>query len=86
MTVFKAFSINDVKAGAWSTPIFQRSDAAAIRAFADACKDPKNQYGQHPTDYHLYRVGAFDEDVGGLFGEEPVHLIHGVNTLEMESE
>ena len=86
MTTFNAYSIHDTKAQAFSHPVWQRTDASAIRAFADACKNPESVYGQHPEDYHLYRVGVFNEMVGELCGENPVHLIHGINTLEMETK
>ena len=79
MTIFKACSINDTKAEAWTQPFFVRSNGAAVRSFADACRSDTTEYGKHPEDYHLYVIGEFDEDTGVLTAIDPVHLIHGAN-------
>ena len=50
------YSIFDSKLATYGKPWYELTDAAAIRAFADAVADssnPNNQYNKHPEDFSL---------------------------------
>lgn len=56
--------IYDSKAEAYMSPFVMRSDGEAIRAFGDAVAKGGTPMSDHPEDYHLYRVGTFDQQSG----------------------
>lgn len=66
-----AFTVYDVKAGAYLPPFFMRSNAAAMRAFSDAVNGGNEQFSSHPEDYVLFRIGTYDDDRGILDAEVP---------------
>lgn len=82
MTMFKACSIRDTKAEAWTSPMFFQSNAQAVRSFGDAVKDRSSDFGKHPEDYHLFWVGEFDDQTGKLEAMVPEHLAHGANLVD----
>lgn len=59
-------AIYDKAANAYMQPFFCRTQAEAVRLFADACTDGKNQFCKHPNDFDLYVVGVFDDNSGVL--------------------
>lgn len=61
-----AFSLLDIKTGAYSTPFFFPHPGQAIRAVIDLARDMDTTVGRHPADYDLRQVGVFD-DATGLF-------------------
>jgi len=65
-----AYSVLDEKANVYAPPIFLTTHAAAIRAFSDACRDPKTMYFQHPEDFRFYFMGTFDQSTGEMFPED----------------
>jgi hypothetical protein len=48
------------------TPILERADAAAMRAFNDALANPESLLGQHPKDFNLLYLGSISAD-GALY-------------------
>lgn len=71
----QVYSVFDVKAGAFLTPFFLPSDGMAIRIFSDCVRDPNHQFGKHPEDYTLFRVGNFDCDTARLYQLEGAHAV-----------
>lgn len=65
----KAYAVYDKQVGAYMVPFFCRTDGEAIRSFTDAVGDKNTQFCKYPTDYHLFRLGEFDDASGAL---EPV--------------
>lgn len=66
MALLGAFSIFDLKVGAFSPPFFVRTRGEAVRSFTDACKDDNLMFKRHPADYRLFFVGEFDDQAGRL--------------------
>lgn len=64
MTKSYAYTVKDTAAEAYLPPFFMQSRGAALRAFADAVKDPQHQFAKHPEDYFLFEMGTFDEQTG----------------------
>ena len=61
-----AYAIYDVKAAMYQRPFFAVRDGEATRAFVDAVATKDHPLGQHPEDYTLFRIGAFNDESGLL--------------------
>jgi hypothetical protein len=59
-------SVKDSAAEAFGRPMYVQSVGVAIRAFTDEVnrEDKENQMYQHPDDFDLYELGAFDDSTG----------------------
>lgn len=68
---FDVFSVLDVVVGEYLEPFFQRNVAEASRTFAAVCSREGHQFGEHPTDYCLYKIGTYDSESGTLEGCAP---------------
>lgn len=63
MTQQQLFVVWDNRAQAVvGLPFIQRHDAAAIRTFGDAFKNPNAGLAQHPADFDLYSIGVMGEE------------------------
>lgn len=54
----------DVKAAAFSTPMFFATAALAVRAFSSAVEAPRSPLAEHPADFSMLRLGEFDPNSG----------------------
>lgn len=80
------FSIYDTKAEAYMQPFFLKTDDLAIRAFADCVNDKDHNFGRHPEDYHLVKVGIWKPHLGMIVSEAaPKTLTTGTACLKKES-
>lgn len=61
-----AFSVFDVKAEVYGTPIFFATKGLATRAFEEQTNKPDSPIGQHPADFTLFCIGEFEPDTGVL--------------------
>jgi hypothetical protein len=66
MSKLKVFSVYDSKVEAYLQPFFLRSRGEAVRAFTDACRDPKTQFAQYPADFTLFEIADYDDVDGSL--------------------
>lgn len=87
MKKVQIFSIYDVKAEIFASPVFYPSTGAAIRAFADAVNKPGNDFNAHPEDFQLFHVGSFDEDTGDVMPLETgrVSIAQALNLKESQN-
>lgn len=60
----KVFCVRDVKAEVFLQPMFMRTEAEAIRGFAQAANDPSNNLHNHAEDFVLYCLGKYDDNTG----------------------
>lgn len=58
------YTILDTKAEWWGLPFYSKNDAVAMRTVFNAMRSAESEYGAHPEDFILYRIGAFDQDRG----------------------
>lgn len=79
-------SIQDTRAAAWMNPMFFQSAQQAIRSFEDAVNQKDSEFGRHPEDYILFRLGEFDQRTGEIELEGPESLVLGSNLQRMERE
>jgi len=68
--LLKAFSILDIKTGAYSSPFFVQYAGQALRAAVDLGHDINTTVGRYPFDFRLVRLGEFDDAVGLLLRGE----------------
>lgn len=62
--IYEVFSVHDSKADAFLPPFILPRIAQAQRVFADCINSPDHQFGAHPADYTLFRLGQFDDSQG----------------------
>jgi len=57
-------AVQDRALAAFNRPFFVPTRGAAIRAFSDELNKPESPMHQHPDDYDLYELGAWDDETG----------------------
>lgn len=62
--ILQIFSIYDDKGTIYCQPFFLAHQGIAIRSFGDLVQDKQSTVGHHPTDYHLYKLGEYDDNSG----------------------
>lgn len=62
--IYEVFSVHDQKADAFLPPFILPRVAQAQRVFADCVNSSDHQFGAHPADYTLFRLGQFDDSSG----------------------
>lgn len=77
-------SVQDKKAQAWMNPLFFQSSEQGIRSFGDAVNDASSDFGKHPEDYVLFKLGEFDQRTGEITLLGPEALVLGSNLLRSE--
>lgn len=75
------YSIFDTASGVYDRPIFAAADGIVMREFSDCCQNAEHQYGQHPEDYTLIRLGNFDNTTGKLIDEQNESLATGLELV-----
>lgn len=77
-----AFTIYDRKAEIYNQPFYAPTAGAAVRMIEDTMRQsPDGDLAQHPEDFVLYEVGAFNATTGELITHVHIHIID-VNTLK----
>lgn len=59
-------AVRDVAVSAYMQPSFVHHTAAAVREFADHCKNPESPFSKHPEDFELWLLAQY-EDIHGAF-------------------
>lgn len=61
-------AVRDAAADVFGRPYFVPTAAMAIRSFSDEVnrESDDNPLAKHPSDFGLYEIGSYDEDVGHL--------------------
>jgi len=60
------FSVYDTKAEVYTPPFFVPTLGIATRAFSDCVNSADHQFGKHPQDYTLFKLGTFDDNTAHL--------------------
>lgn len=63
---YKVCTVFDSKSKLYSNPAFFKTAGDAIRAFMEACKDPKTTVGKYPEDFTFFQLCEFDEEQGSF--------------------
>lgn len=81
--IYDVFSVHDVKADAFLPPFILPKQSMAIRVFSDCINSPDHQFGRHPADYTLFRLGSFDDENGQFLLERTKHSLgNGVEFVQ----
>ena len=64
-------AVYDHKAEFYSRPQMYHTEAAAIRDFGEAARNPESYIYSHPEDYTFYAVATFDDTTGEITPIEP---------------
>lgn len=78
------FSIFDRKTKCFLAPFVARTETDAVRQITQSLRDPQMRetpVGQHPADFNLARVGAFDDETGQIEGLTPAHMVCSLDEL-----
>lgn len=75
------YTVFDDKADVYTPPFFQGTDGLAMRAFSQACVDTSHPFNKNPEDYHLYKVGSFDDETGKVEAFEPSLLLEAADVV-----
>lgn len=85
--IYNCFSVYDEKAQAFLPPFILPKIAQAERAFSDCVNSEDHQFGQHPSDYTLFRLGTFnDEDGQFLLERSKQSLGNGVEFIRITDD
>lgn len=85
--IYNVFSVYDEKAQAFLPPFILPKVAQAKRIFSDCINSDDHQFGNHPDDYTLFRLGTFnDEDGQFLLERAKQSLGNGVEFIEIMDE
>lgn len=57
-------AVRDSAVDAFMRPFCVPTVGMAVRSFQDEVKDPQSPMAKHPSDYELFQLGVFDEEVG----------------------
>lgn len=82
------FSIFDRKTKCFMAPFVARTETDAVRQITQSLRDPQMRetpVGQHPEDFDLRRVGAFDDETGQIEPLTPAYLVANIAELSAPS-
>lgn len=65
MKIFNIYAVKDELTGEFLQPFFMESDDVAKRTFATNV-NTISIWKENATDFSLYRLGAFDQEQGGI--------------------
>lgn len=68
------YAIHDAKIEAYMQPFYARTDAEAKRGFSGICNQEQGQISEHPGDFTLFKIGAYDDSTGVLTPQDPSSL------------
>jgi len=69
------FCVYDSKARVFANPFISVNNETAIRDFQRACTDPQSDLMRFPSDYTLYKIGAYDDSNAMLSPITPPEFI-----------
>lgn len=69
------FCVYDAKTAVFGTPFVQHNENVALRSFERISTDPASDVSMFPDDYHLYKIGEYDDDAGLVDPISPVQFV-----------
>lgn len=72
--ILQIFAVNDTKAETFGRPVFQTNVGEALRAFSDECNNEQSLLHSHPEDFHIYKLGEYDQATGLFSTIPPAHI------------
>lgn len=76
-------AVRDSAVDAFMRPFFVPTVGVAIRSFRDEVTRAESEMFKHPSDYELFEIGEFDEDIGRFENlSAPRSLLRAVDCKE----
>lgn len=75
------FAIMDTCSGVYDGPFKARANGEAVRMFKELCFDERSRVSRSPEDYHLVRIGSYDDGKGMLVDNANEVLVSGVDVV-----
>jgi len=69
--ILNVYAIYDIKSKFYSRPYYCINDGVAVRSFSQLANDPASELCRHPTDFTLFRLGTYNDELGSFHNEEP---------------
>lgn len=79
-------AVRDRAVDAFGQPFFVRHKNEAIRSFKEEINRDGSVFKNHPDDYDLYHLGAFDDGSGRLDPAEPELIAIGKSLVNNTKE
>lgn len=79
-------SVRDSAVQAYMPPFFSRHLGEAMRSFGDLCRDPQSNVSRHPSDFHLYLLGEYDDVTGIITAAEPQRMASATEFVQSVSD
>lgn len=79
-------SVFDKAASVYGRPVFAAAEGIAVRSFRDEVNraERDNTMNQHPADFDLYVIGAFDDVTGELEPCRPRLVLNGMQVVDQK--
>lgn len=72
----KIYSIKDIKVGAFLKPMCEQHVEVCIRGIKGAMENPETMLAKFPSDFALYELGEFNDEIGEIIPCTPKHIIN----------
>lgn len=79
--IMKVYAVYDKAVGAFLQPFYARTKSEAVRSFAEASNDEKQNFSRHASDFYLAELGEFDDSSGLFNSTEPVRVISATECI-----
>ena len=79
--IVNLYAIFDTCSGVYDGPFKARTDGEALRAFTNIAVDGNHPVGQNPEDFHLSRVGRWDDAKGDVIPEATVNVATALEAI-----
>lgn len=78
------YAIRDNQVEAFSQPFYSPTHGSALRAFSDHVNEKGTPANKHPSDYDLFHLGEFDDQVGTIKPIAPARIGRATEYLNKE--
>ena len=68
------FTVYDSKVKVYGNIFLAKNKGEALRMFQDVANDDKTQICKYPVDFHLIRIGTYDDLTGVIQGQDHENL------------
>lgn len=79
-----SYAVRDVKAEHYSKPFWSVAPGEALRSFQMECENPESMLHRFPDDFHLFRLGEFNQLTGELVPQLPLQVCSARDFVKAE--
>nr|UXQ88138.1 MAG: nonstructural protein [Microvirus sp.] len=82
---FNIYSVYDSKAECYTLPFYMKHEGEALRTFKNWANNPDHPIGQHPSDYTLFQIGTFDDEIAMIISDHVNSITNALPLQETKS-